>query len=359
MVARKTAFITGVAGQDGVFLARLLLERGYTVHGLIRWDSYPDPLDGLQRLDALGLVSDDITLHTGDLTDANNITSLIRDIFPDEIYNLAALSHVKVSFDTPASALDINVKGTLNVLDAVRVLGWEQDVRIYQASSSEMFGASPPPQNEQTPMEPCSPYGAAKLAAYHLAKIYRDSYGMHISNGILFNHESALRGEDFVTRKITKAVAAIEAGRTEPLVLGNLDSVRDWGHARDYVEGMWLMLQKNEPGDYVLATGEARSVRDFVQQAFAHIGVRLRWSGRGADETALDSKTGRLLVRVDPALFRPKEVHALLGDASKACAMLGWTPKIRFEALVADLLNTDRQLLREKESLSWPCRMTG
>lgn len=359
MVARKTAFITGIAGQDGAFLAGFLLSKGYAVHGLVRWDSYPDPLDGLQRLDALGLVSDEITLHTGDLTDANNITSLIRDICPDEIYNLAALSHVKVSFDTPASALDINVKGTLNVLDAVRVLGWERDVRIYQASSSEMFGASPPPQNEQTPMEPCSPYGVAKLAAYHLAKIYRDSYGMHISNGILFNHESALRGEDFVTRKITKAVAAMEAGALEPLTLGNLDAVRDWGHARDYVEGMWLMLRQDAPGDYVLATGEARSVRDFVEQAFAHIGIKLRWNGRGADETALDAKTGRVLVRVDPALFRPKEVHALLGDISKAREKLGWTPKIRFEALVADLLNTDRQLLREKESLLWPQRMTG
>ncbi|MCB1563548.1 MAG: GDP-mannose 4,6-dehydratase [Alphaproteobacteria bacterium] len=359
MVARKTAFITGIAGQDGAFLARFLLEKGYAVHGLIRWDSYPDPLNGLQRLDTLGLVSEEIALHTGDLTDANNVTGLIRHICPDEIYNLAALSHVKVSFDTPASALDINVKGTLNVLDAVRVLGWERDVRIYQASSSEMFGSSQPPQNEQTPMEPCSPYGAAKLAAYHLAKIYRDSYGMHISNGILFNHESALRGEDFVTRKITKAVAVIEAGGAEPLTLGNLDAVRDWGHVRDYVEGMWLMLRQNVPGDYVLATGEARSVRDFVEQAFAHIGVKLKWSGRGAEETALDAKTGRLLVRVDPALFRPKEVHALLGDASKAREVLGWRPKIRFEALVADLLNADRQLLRARGEVSWPQRMAG
>ncbi|MEZ5918654.1 MAG: GDP-mannose 4,6-dehydratase [Alphaproteobacteria bacterium] len=343
---------------DRTFLAQHLLEKGYTVHGLVRWDSYPDRWTACSS-DTLGLVSDEITLHTGDLTDANNITSLIRDICPDEIYNLAALSHVKVSFDTPASALDINVKGTLNVLDAVRVLGWERDVRIYQASSSEMFGTSLPPQNEETPMEPCSPYGAAKLAAYHLAKIYRDSYGMHISNGILFNHESALRGEDFVTRKITKAVAALEAGAPEPLTLGNLDAVRDWGHARDYVEGMWLMLRQNVPGDYVLATGEARSVRDFVEQAFAHIGVKLKWSGYGADETASDTKTGRLLVCVDPALFRPKEVYALLGDASKAYKILGWTPKIRFEALVADLLNADRQLLRARGEVSWPQRMAG
>lgn len=357
MVTQKTAFITGIAGQDGSFLAEFLRDKGYRVHGLIRWDSYPDPLCGLQRLDTLGLVSDDITLHTGDLTDSNNITTLIRDLCPDEIYNLAALSHVKVSFDTPASTFDINTKGTLNILEAVRLLGWERDIRIYQASSSEMFGSSPPPQNEMTKMEPCSPYGAAKLAAYHLAKIYRESYGMHISNGILFNHESPLRGEDFVTRKITKAVASIEIGNTEPLTLGNLDSLRDWGHARDYVEGMWLMLQKDTPDDYVLATGESHSVRDFVECAFAHIGLKLEWRGKGIQETGIDSKTGKILVKIDPLLFRPKEVNALQGDASKAYRILGWRPKIQFDTLVSDLLNTDRNILREKVS-SWQ-KMAG
>jgi len=350
----KTAFITGIAGQDGAYLARFLLRKGYEVHGLVRWDSYADPLDGLQRLDALGLVSDDVTLHMGDITDANNLNLLIKAIQPDEIYNLAGLSQVRVSFDTPASTLDINTAGTLNVLDAVRVNGLELKTRIYQASSSEMFGATRGPQNEDTKMEPCSPYGVAKLAAYHLARTYRQSYGMHVSNGILFNHESPLRGEDFVTRKITKAVAEIESGRTKPLVLGNLQSVRDWGDARDYIEGMWLMLQQDVSDDYVLATGKARSVKDFVERAFAHAGIVLEWSGVGVDEQAVDKKTGCVMVQVDPALFRPLDVHHLLGDASKAKSKLGWVPKTSFDELVSAMVNTDRAILCGSEGLSWP-----
>ncbi|MGH1402980.1 MAG: GDP-mannose 4,6-dehydratase [Alphaproteobacteria bacterium] len=352
-MARKTrALITGITGQDGAYLAHLLLSKGYEVHGLIRWDSYADPLDGLGRLDVLGLVDEDITLHTGDLTDAQNVTAIIKQIKPDEIYNLAALSQVGISFQTPASTLDINTKGTLAVLEAVRLLGIQETVRIYQASSSEMFGSSPAPQNEDTPMHPCSPYGVAKLAAYWLVKTYRDSYNMHVSNGILFNHESPQRGEDFVTRKITKAVVEIEAGRIEPLILGNLDSIRDWGHSRDYVRGMWMMLQQDKPDDYVLATGQARRVRDFVVRAFAHIGVSLEWRGHGLDEVGVNRKTDRVLVRIDEQFFRPKEVSYLLGDASKAKNILGWTPDILFDDLVSEMVNADRVLLRDKNAQS-------
>lgn len=352
----KTAFITGIAGQDGAYLARFLLGKGYTVHGLIRWDSYADPLDGLARLDALGLVDERITLHTGDLTDMGNITALIKAIQPDEIYNLAALSQVHVSFQTPASTFDINTKGTLNVLEAVKLLEMRSRTKIYQASSSEMFGQSPAPQNEKTPFEPCSPYGVAKLAAYWLARTYRDAYGLFVANGILFNHESPLRGEDFVTRKITKAVAEIELGRTEPLMLGNLDSMRDWGSSEDYVEGMWLMLQHSKADDFVLATGEAKSVREFVTRAFAHIGIALDWQGEGDQEQAIHRKTGKVLVAVDPALYRPKEVKHLLGDASKAHLQLGWKPRTAFDDLVSQMVNADRALLRNKSTLeqSWP-----
>lgn len=356
MTRSKTAFITGIAGQDGAYLAEFLLKQSYDVHGLVRWDSYADPLDGLGRLDALGLVSDRITLHTGDLTDAQSLTALIKKIKPSEIYNLAALSQVGVSFETPASTLDINTKGTLAVLEAVRLLDMTDTVRIYQASSSEMFGSSAGPQNEDTPMHPCSPYGAAKLAAYWLARTYRDSYDMHISNGILFNHESPQRGEDFVTRKITKAVAEIEMGCNTPLCLGNLDSVRDWGHARDYVEGMWRMLQMPEGDDYVLATGEAKTVREFVDRAFAQIGVGLEWCGSGVREIAREMKTGRLMVSVDAGLYRPKDVNYLLGDSSKARRELGWAPRLKFDGLVSEMVNADRALLRGKgaeQTMRW------
>lgn len=356
MVQSKTAFITGISGQDGAYLAQFLLSKGYCVHGLVRWDSYADPLDGLGRLDALGLVDDAITLHVGDITDAQGLTALIKKVQPDEIYNLAVLSQVGVSFETPASTLDINTKGTLAVLEAVRLLDMTDKVRIYQASSSEMFGSSPGPQNEDTPMHPCSPYGAAKLASYWLARTYRDSYHMHISNGILFNHESPQRGEDFVTRKITKAVAEIEQGWHEPLCLGNLDSVRDWGHARDYVQGMWMMLQQDTPDDYVLATGQAKTVREFVERAFAHIGVKIAWRGEGVNEIGYDAKSKKVLVRVDEAFFRPKDVNYLLGDASKARRVLGWKPEILFDDLVSEMVNMDRQALcdvYERERMQW------
>ncbi len=344
----KVALITGIAGQDGGYLASFLLSKGYRVHGLVRWDSYADPLDGLGRLDALGLVDDHIELHTGDVTDAQAMTALIKEIQPDEIYNLAALSQVAESFRTPAVTIDINAKGSLAIFEAVRLLDMVDRVRIYQASSSEMFGSSAGPQNEETPMHPCSPYGVAKLAAYWLAKTYRDSYGMHISNGILFNHESPYRGEDFVTRKITKAVAEIEAGRTEPLSLGNIDSVRDWGHARDYVRGMWMMVQHARSGDYVLATGEGKTVRDFVTRAFSHVGIAVKWQGDGLDEVGVNAQTDDVLVRVDPKFFRPKDVAYLLGDARKAQQILGWSPDVSFDGLVAEMVQIDRALIRNK-----------
>jgi GDPmannose 4,6-dehydratase len=335
----KTALITGISGQDGCYLSEFLLSKGYTVHGMLRWDADA----GTDRLKNAGIL-EKITLHYGDLTDACNLAAIIKKTQPDEIYNLAALSHVKVSFETPASALAINSNGTLNLLDAVRLTG-KEGVRIYQASSSEMFGSTVAPQNESSPFAPCSPYGAAKLSAYWLARIYRESYGMHISNGILFNHESPIRGEDFVTRKIAMAAADIEGGSREILKLGNLESIRDWGHARDYVAGMWMMLQQKTPDDYVLATGEARSVRDFVVRAFAHVGIKIEWRGRGIHETGRDAKTGRVLMAVDENLFRPSEVNYLLGDASKARRALGWSPQVTFDTLVSEMVNAERGIL--------------
>lgn len=337
----KTALITGITGQDGAYLARFLIDKGYDVHGIARWDSHVDPAQPCVRLRALDIQDGDVTIHTGDLTDVANISHIIKNIQPHEIYNLGAMTQVAVSFDTAASTIDINTKGALAIFDAVRLLGMEERVRIYQASSSEMFGSSPAPQNEETAMHPCSPYGVAKLAAYWLAKTYRDAYGMFISNGILFNHESPYRGEDFVTKKISKAVAEIKAGRAEPLMLGNLDSVRDWGHSRDYVRGMWLMLNHDRADDFVLATGQARSVRDFVETAFAHVGYDIAWSGEGEYEVGADVKSGRILVRVDEALFRPKDVNYLLGDARKAKADLKWQPEIMFEDLVREMMEAD------------------
>lgn len=361
---KKTAFITGIAGQDGAYLCSFLVRKGYKVHGLVRWDSHMGPLDGLQRLDNLGLVSENVELHMGDVTDANCVTKLIRDIQPDEIYNLAALSQVAVSFGTPSSTLDINAKGTLNILESIRVLGMERDVKIYQASSSEMFGSAPAPQSETTPMQPCSPYGVSKLAGYHLAKIYREAYKMHVSNGILFNHESPMRGEDFVTRKITRAVAMIEAGQQDVLELGNLSSLRDWGYSRDYVVGMWRMLQMPYGDDYVLATGEAHSVRDFVRAAFAHIGVELIFVGKGVSEQGIDKKTSKVMVQVDRALYRPSEVNHLLGDASKAEKRLEWKPKFGFDELVQVMVNADRKsvadiLSGKSENKNTPWRMAS
>lgn len=352
MSSQKIAFITGIAGQDGGYLAEFLLEKGYDVHGLVRWDSYANPMDGMGRLDALGLV-DRVTLHTGDLTDAQSLTAIIKTIKPDEIYNLAALSQVGVSFETPASVMDINAKGSLAVFEAVRLLDMIDHVRIYQASSSEMFGSAPAPQNEDTPMHPCSPYGAAKLAAYWLARTYRDSYDMHISNGILFNHESPQRGEDFVTRKITRTVVEIEAGQSDQLRLGNLNSKRDWGHARDYVRGMWMMLQHDTPNDFVLATGQAKTVRECVVRAFSHTGKTIKWRGEGVHEVGIDSRNGKVLVVVDPAFFRPKEVNHLLGDAGKARNILGWKPTVMFDDLIGEMVNADRLALCKDKHMMW------
>lgn len=334
MRAGKTAFITGITGQDGTLLAAFLLGKGYAVHGLVRWDC----VDSSKHLE-------NVHLHYGDMNDAMSIVRLLTEIQPDEIYNLAALTHVHVSFDTPASTFSANAMGALHVLEAARIL--KLPVRIYQASSSEMFGSAPAPQDEETKFEPCSPYGVAKLAAYWMARSYREAYGMHISNGILFNHESTLRGENFVTRKITRGVAAIEAGRQSEILLGNLESLRDWGHAKDFVRGMWMMLQREKPDDYVLATGETRSVRAFAEAAFAHIGARLLWHGAGVHEVGKDSRTGKIVVRIDETLFRPKEVHHLCGDATKAREKLGWQPIISFEELVAEMVNEDRASLRE------------
>jgi GDPmannose 4,6-dehydratase len=334
--------ITGVTGQDGAYLAAFLLGKGYAVHGVKRRSSSfnterVDPLyhDPHER----GV---DFTLHYGDLTDATNLIRLVQEIQPDELYNLGAQSHVKVSFETPEYTANADALGTLRLLEAIRMLGRESMTRFYQASSSEMYGGvTPPPQNEATPFAPRSPYAAAKLYAFWMTVNYREAYGMHASNGILFNHESPMRGETFVTRKITRAVAAIAHGRQDTLWLGNLRAKRDWGHARDYVEGMWLMLQQDRPDDYVLATGETHSVREFVEHAFAAAGRRIEWRGQGIDEQGIDAQSGKTLVRIDPRYFRPTEVDLLQGDASKARRVLGWRPRTGFTALVREMVSAD------------------
>lgn len=343
-MAKKTALITGVTGQDGAYLAELLLAKGYAVHGVKRRSSsfntervdhlYEDPHEG----------KTDFFLHYGDLTDATNLIRLVQEVQPDEIYNLAAQSHVHVSFETPEYTANADAVGALRLLEAIRILKLEDRVRFYQASTSELYGkAQAVPQNETTPFYPRSPYGAAKLYAYWITVNYREAYGMHASNGILFNHESPLRGETFVTRKITRAVAAIELGLQTRLYLGNLDAERDWGHARDYVEGMWLMLQQPHGDDFVLATGEKHSVREFVERAFAEVGRTIVWRGKGDAEEGVDSKTGHVLVAIDPRYFRPTEVDLLLGDPSKASAKLGWRHKISFAELVREMVAADRQ----------------
>ncbi len=332
----KTALITGITGQDGAYLAAFLLGKGYDVHGVRLYEATPNT----QRLEALlAEYPGNFHLHYGDLTDSGGLYRLLVQIKPDEIYNLAALSHVRVSFDLPEAAANINALGTLRLLEAMRTL--ESTARFYQASSSEMFGNAPAPQNENTPFQPCSPYAASKLYAYWLVRTYRDSYGMHASNGILFNHESPLRGEEFVTRKITKAIAALIAGQGDVLKLGNLEARRDWGHARDYVEGMWLMLQADKPDDYVLATGETRSVRDFVEAAFACMGMPLVWNGTGLAEKGLCRRTGRVLIEIDETLFRPAEINCLCGDATKARTQLGWVPRTDFSMLVQEMVKAD------------------
>jgi GDPmannose 4,6-dehydratase len=340
--------ISGITGQDGAYLAELLLANGYTVHGIKRRASsfnteridhlYQDPHEPTPRL----------KLHYGDLTDATNLIRIVQEVQPDEIYNLAAQSHVQVSFETAEYTANADALGTLRLLEAIRILRLEKKTRFYQASTSELFGSSPPPQNEETPFRPRSPYAAAKLYAYWMVVNYREAYGIHASNGILFNHESPRRGETFVSRKITRAVAAIAAGRQETLHIGNLDARRDWGHARDYVEGMWMMLRHERPEDCVLATGESHSVREFAELAFAEAGLDLAWQGQGTGEQGVDRKTGRTLIAVDRRYFRPTEVAHLEGDAGKARRLFGWQAKVGFRELVAEMVAADRAALGNK-----------
>ncbi|MEO1016826.1 MAG: GDP-mannose 4,6-dehydratase [Pseudomonadota bacterium] len=347
----KKALITGVTGQDGAYLAALLLSKGYEVHGIKRRTS----LLNTQRVDHLYRDPHDtgvpFFLHYGDLLDPTNLLRIIQETQPDEIYNLGAQSHVKVSFELPEYTAMADGIGTLRILEAVRSLRMHDRVRFYQASTSELFGASPPPQSETTAFSPQSPYATAKLYAYWTTRNYREAYGMHASNGILFNHESPLRGETFVTRKITRAVAAIAHGLDDCLFIGNLDAKRDWGHARDYVEGMWRMTQADEPEDYVLATGEAHSVREFIELAFGEVGRVIHWQGQGPDEKGFDAVTGKVLVEIDPRYFRPLEVHALCGDARKAETQLGWRHETGFDQLVAEMVSADLEII-ERQSKS-------
>jgi GDPmannose 4,6-dehydratase len=327
----KVALITGITGQDGSYLAELLLEKGYQVHGIVRRAS----LINTHRIDH---IYDSITLHYGDLSDSTNLVRIIQKVKPNEIYNLGAQSHVKVSFEMPEYTADVDAVGTLRVLEAVRLLGMEDCVRIYQASTSELYGlVQETPQSETTPFYPRSPYGVAKIYGYWITKNYREAYGMYACTGILFNHESPRRGETFVTRKITQALSKISVGLQDVLELGNLSAKRDWGHAKDFVEAMWLMLQQEEPDDYVIATGKQYSVREFVEEAAPYFGMKIIWEGEGLDEVGIDKSTGKTVVRVNPKYFRPAEVETLLGDATKAKEKLGWEPKISFKQLVEDM----------------------
>jgi GDPmannose 4,6-dehydratase len=325
------ALITGITGQDGSYLAEFLLEKGYEVHGIIRRSSSINT----RRIDH---IYNSIKLHYGDLTDSTNLVRIIQQVQPDEIYNLGAQSHVKVSFEMPEYTGMVDGLGTLRILESVRLLGMENKTRIYQASTSEMFGkVQEIPQRETTPFYPRSPYGVAKVYAYWIIKNYRESYGLHASSGILFNHESPRRGETFVTRKITRGLSYISTGQQDVLYLGNLNAKRDWGHAKDFVEAMWLMLQQNTPGDYVIATGEQYSVRDFIEVAAPYFNMQITWRGDGLNEIGYDVLTGKEIVKIDPKYFRPAEVETLLGDASKAKEKLGWEPKISFNQLVEDM----------------------
>ncbi|QUB43676.1 GDP-mannose 4,6-dehydratase [Porphyromonas sp. oral taxon 275] len=349
----KVALITGVTGQDGSYLAELLIEKGYEVHGIIRRSSSFNT-ERIEHLYFEQWVRDmkqrrALNLHYGDLTDSSSLIRIIQQIQPDEIYNLAAQSHVKVSFDVPEYTAEVDATGTLRLLEAVRILGLEQRTRIYQASTSELYGlVQEIPQRETTPFYPRSPYGVAKLYGYWITKNYRESYGMFAVNGILFNHESERRGETFVTRKITLAAARIAQGMQDKLYLGNLDALRDWGYARDYVECMWLMLQHDQPEDFVIATGEQHSVREFTEKAFREAGIELRWEGSSIEERGIDQATGRVLVEVDPQYFRPAEVETLLGDPSKAKQLLGWNPqKTSFDELVRLMVTHDMDYVRK------------
>jgi len=348
-MSQKVALITGVTGQDGAYLAEFLLGKGYIVHGVKRRSSSFNT----GRIDHLYQDVHDrgvrFFLHYGDMTDATNLIRLVQEVQPDEIYNLAAQSHVQVSFETPEYTANADGIGTLRLLEAIRILGLKDRTRFYQASTSELYGkVQETPQKETTPFYPRSPYGAAKLYAYWITVNYREAYGYHASNGILFNHESPLRGETFVTRKITRAVASIELKLQDKLYLGNLDAKRDWGHARDYVDGMWRILQQPTPDDYVLATGETHAVREFVELAFAQIGRTITWKGTGVDEIGVDAKTGATLVEIDPRYFRPTEVDLLLGDPSKARRILGWKHTTGFRDMVAEMVAYDLTTVKEE-----------
>jgi GDPmannose 4,6-dehydratase len=343
----KKALITGVTGQDGAYLAEFLLGKGYEVHGIKRRSSsfntdridhlYQDPHERGVRLH----------LHYGDLTDSTNLIRIVKQVQPDEIYNLAAQSHVAVSFETPEYTANADAIGTLRLLEAIRILGLEQKTRFYQASTSEMFGlVQEIPQRETTPFYPRSPYGAAKVYGHWITVNYREAYGMFACSGILFNHESPIRGETFVTRKITRGLARISQNMEQCLYLGNLDSQRDWGHAKDYVRAQWLMLQQDKPDDFVIATGEQHSVRDFVAAAGAQLDMRIEWQGKGVEEAGIDAKTGRTVIKVDPRYFRPTEVETLLGDPTKARTVLGWTPELTFQDLVESMVASDLEIAR-------------
>lgn len=333
---QKTALITGITGQDGAYLSNLLLHKGYKVHGVRRRASLPNT----DRLHAQ--LDKGLQLHYGDMTDAGNIIRLVNEIQPDEIYNLAAQSHVHVSFDSPEYTANADGIGALRVLEAIRILGLREKTRFFQASTSELFGkVKSSPQNEDTPFYPRSPYAAAKLYAYWMAVNYREAYGIYAVNGILFNHESPLRGEEFVTRKITLTAAQISKGMTDCLYLGNLDAKRDWSHAQDMMDGVWAMLQQPLPNDYVLASGVAYSVREFAELAFAELGITIEWSGQGVDEVGRNTSNGQIIVRVDPQYFRPTEVDYLLGDATRAKSILKWEPKISFKNLVREMVQLD------------------
>ena len=349
---KKVALITGITGQDGAYLADLLLKKDYLVHGIKRRSSsfntaridhlYQDP-----HIDKRNFV-----LHHGDLTDSTNMIRIIQEVQPDEIYNLAAQSHVMVSFETPEYTANADALGTLRILEAIRLLGLSNKTRFYQASTSELYGmAQEVPQNEKTPFYPRSPYGVAKLYAYWITINYREAYNIFACNGILFNHESPIRGETFVTRKITRAAARISLGVQEKLYLGNLDSKRDWGHANDYVEGMWRILQHDKPEDFVLATGISTSIRDFTTQAFSEAGISLEWSGSGVDEVGKNAETGSLLVSVDPSYFRPTEVDLLIGDATKAKEKLGWSPTCDLKQLISEMISSDLEEARKDQHL--------
>ncbi len=351
-MTKKVALITGVTGQDGAYLSEFLLKKGYEVHGIKRRSSSFNT----GRIDHLYQGPDvearNFILHHGDLTDATNLIRVVQEVQPDEIYNLAAQSHVAVSFETPEYTANVDALGTLRILEAIRILGLTEKTRFYQASTSEMFGkVQEVPQTETTPFYPRSPYGAAKVYAYWICVNYREAYDMFCCNGILFNHESPIRGETFVTRKITRATARISLGLQDKLCLGNIDSLRDWGHARDYVEAMWLMLQQDEPEDYVIATGQQVSVRDFVQMAFSEIGVQLEWRGEGVEEEGLDPKTGAVRVGIDPRYFRPTEVETLLGDPTKAKEKLGWTARTSLSVMVKEMVADDLNGAEKDEML--------